>query len=433
MIDNLAELRQQLTAQKYVPHDFEDGDPRKLQHLSLEQQRKRAKELLKDWQANKTGPNESPKLSDAQRVVAEGHGFRKWADFKAHIEQANIARKALRSGRTTALDAQQRTLHIRCGTDIQHGLAIAGFEGDFLCFVDLYVHGPVPRVDTFDKFLKVRATAISDLNVSFDDALTRLKSEYGALAKARDYDRVMLWFEHDSHDQLILAKLLDYFSVPEHQPRQLQLISVTHFPGVKRFNGIGQLPADALRVLWQQFIPVTQQHLILGQQAWRAITSPTPEALMELIDSGTPVLPTMAIALQRHVLELPSIENGLSLTEDFTLQILIEKGPMNAARLFGWYTNHYEPLPYCGDSGYWRIISRLANTEQPAINIDKKGDKPVEWQVTPTTLVEKLLANKVDWLTLNVVNRWVGGVKVDTQVGKLWRVNRKTKSVVCSN
>ena len=61
--------------------------------------------------------------------------------------------------------------------------------------------------------MNIRATAISDLGVSFEDALTRLKEEYGALAKARDYDRVMLWFEHDPHDQLILAKMLDFFSV----------------------------------------------------------------------------------------------------------------------------------------------------------------------------------------------------------------------------
>ena len=140
MIDNLAELRQQLIAQQYVPHNFEDGDPRKLNHLSLEQQKKRAKELLKDWQANNSGPNESPKLSDAQLVIAQQHGFRQWADFKAHIEQANIARKALQTDRATALDADHRTLHIRCGTDIKHGLAISGFEGDFLCFVDLYVN-----------------------------------------------------------------------------------------------------------------------------------------------------------------------------------------------------------------------------------------------------------------------------------------------------
>ena len=42
----------------------------------------------------------------------------------------------------------------------------------------------------------------------------------------------------------------------------------------------------------------------------------------------------MSRALARHLHELPSVENGLSLTEQLTLQILAEKGPMNAARIF---------------------------------------------------------------------------------------------------
>lgn len=154
---------------------------------------------------------------------------------------------------------------------------------------------------------------------------------------------------------------------------------------------------------------------------------------MDLIDTGTPALPTMAIALQRHLFELPSTENGLSFTEELTLQILKDKGPMNAARLFSWYTNHYEPLPYCGDTGYWQIIFRLADTGQPAIHIARKGDNAVEWQVTPTGLVEKLLHNETDWLTLNPVNRWVGGVKVDSRCSPIWRINRHTKAITSSH
>ena len=429
MITNLAVLREQLAVEKFVPYSFNDGDPRKLNHLSLEQQKKRAKELLKDWLANHNGSSDSPKLSDAQQAIAQQHGFRKWVDFNAHIEEARIARQALQSERPESLDVDQRTLHIRCGTDIQTGLAIAGFSGDFLCFVDLYVHGPVMRTKTMEEFLSMRAKALGVLGVSFDDALTRLQAEYGALEKAREYDRVMLWFEHDSHDQLILAKLLDYFNEPKHRPRQLNLISVTHFPGVKRFNGIGQLPAEALRVLWQQFKPVTEAQLNLGQQAWQAITASAPEPLMKLVNTGTPVLPTMAIALQRHLFELPSIENGLGLTEQLTLQILKDKGAMNAARLFSWYTNHYEPLPFLGDAGYWALLSRLADAEYPALIIDKQGDQPNQWQVSLTALAQQLSNNETDWLVLNPLQRWVGGISINSRNGTVWRIDRENNKI----
>lgn len=430
MINNLAELREQLAARNYTHRDFEDGDPRKLNHLSLEQQKKRAKELLKHWQAHNNGPHSSPKLSDAQLASARQYGFAQWADLKAHIAQTRIAREALQSGHPTALDSGQRTLHIRCGTDIQYGLAISGFEGDFLCFADPYVHGPVPQTQTLDEFLKIRARYISRWGMPIEDVLPRLEKEYIALDKARDYDRVLLWFEHDSYDQLILSKLLDYFSDPCSRSGQLQLISVSHFPGVKRFNGIGQLPPEALRMLWQQFAPVTEAQLKLGQLAWHAITAPSPQALAELVDTGTPALPGMAIALRRHLFELPSIANGLSLSEQLTLQILHDNGSMNAARLFGEYTNHYEPLPFCGDVGYWDIIEGLANAGQPAVHMQKDGENPQDWRVESSALAGKLLNNDVDWLALNAIDRWVGGVHIHSAHDDSWRIDRETFKVI---
>lgn len=60
-------------------------------------------------------------------------------DLKAHTDRIRIAQQALRAGRPSALDGAERTLHIRCGTDIQHKLAIAGFNGDFLWFGGVFI------------------------------------------------------------------------------------------------------------------------------------------------------------------------------------------------------------------------------------------------------------------------------------------------------
>jgi hypothetical protein len=426
MIVSLAALRQQPASSTHSLPEFADGDPRKLDHISLEQQKKRAKELLRDlrmkhpealarWRQSHGGARPDVDadlhLNDAQLILAREHGFGKWMDFKAHIDRARIARDAVEQGQPTALDADRRTLHIRCGNDIQHKLAIAGFVGDFLAFPDPYVQGPVPKTATLEEFVRIRwefLTAAYLVGETFEG----FQRVYDSLEQAREYQRVVLWFEHDSYDQLILARLLNYFSDPAKRPARLQLISVTHFPGVKIFNGLGQLPPEALRVLWEQFTDVTEPQFALGQQAWEAITAPTPEALVALIATDTPALPTMAIALKRHLQELPATENGLSLTEQLTLQVLAEKGAMNAARLFGWYNNHYEPLPFWGDLQYWLVLSGLADAPWPALTLEKHGENPKDWQVDITPLGHDLLANKADWLALNPVQRWVGGVKV---------------------
>jgi len=437
MIVNLAQLREQLTSTTLAP-EFEAGDSRRLNPLSLEQQKKRAKELLHDWRARKASAidrfrrhcphaassESGPRLGDAQLVIARENGFRQWTDLKAHADHIRIARAATRQGRPSALDSRYRTLHIRCGHDIMHKLAVAGFEGDFLWFGDPYVEGPVPRTGSLEEFVRVRAKYLEEMNVQ-TNSFERLLSTYEDLELARQYESVNVWLEHDSYDQLVLAKLLDFFSDPSKRPPRLRLISVTHFPGVERFNGIGQLPAEALRVLWDGFKDVNESQLLLGKDAWLALTSPTPEALLELVRTKTPALPTMSKALARHLQELPSCRNGLRLTEQLTLQILAEKGAMNAPRLFGWYTNHYEPLPFMGDTGYWNVLRGLANTEQPALRIHERTDMPQDWNkhwhVELLPFGADLTRNEGDWLKSNTVERWVGGIRIDSRNRFNWR------------
>jgi hypothetical protein len=129
----------------------------------------------------------------------------------------------------------------------------------------------------------------------------------------------------------------------------------------------------------------------------------------------------MAIALDRHLRQLPSERNGLNLSENLTLQILDQKGSMNSARLFGWYTNHYEPLSFMGDTGYWQLLEDLAKADHPAITLDKQGEKTNQWQVTLSEIGRRLLADEVDWVELNGIDRWVGGIHLNSQRGSVYR------------
>ena len=90
MIVNLAELRQQRLSPP--PPEFNPADPGRRNRLSLEQQKKRAKDLLHALQSNDANAiarfqrhsSESlsagargPRLHDAQDVIARENGFPK--------------------------------------------------------------------------------------------------------------------------------------------------------------------------------------------------------------------------------------------------------------------------------------------------------------------------------------------------------------------
>jgi hypothetical protein len=439
MIVNLKQLLQHVGSSSLAV-EFQDGDPRKPISFSIEQQKKRAKELLRaavggDAKAlariHKFGltANDALKLSDAQIVIAQESGFRKWTDFKTYVEHAALETRSLAAGMPTALDAGKRTLHIRCGHDIMHKLAVAGFVGDYLPFPDPYVMGPVVRTSSLEEFIEIRAQFLSRWTGSPELARSRLQSEYGALKQAKSYERVMLWFEHDSYDQLTFARLLAFFQEPDNRPQELNFVSITGFPGTEIFNGLGQLPPEALRMLWQKFSLVSDEQLRLGTKVWEALTEPSPLDLFHLAEKETPVLPTMAPALWRHLQELPSVKNGLSLTEQLIIQILREKGSMTAARLFGWYTNHYEPLTYLGDTMFYDILQGLAVPKSPAVKIQKAALEPTTWNVSLTDIGNEILSGERDWLKIGEVDRWVGGVHI--QSGReAWRIDGDLRPVL---
>lgn len=399
--------------------------PSKYRSLNLEQQKKRAKELLRAWQASDpealarlAGNNGRPaKLADAQRTIAQELGFTKWEGLKAHTQATSIEQAALQSDSPSALDGDARTLHIRCGSDIRDGLAVSGFRGDYLSFPYPFVHGPAPSAEPISNFVEIGARFLASVDfVQSEDAVrTRLAKEFAALDAAHGYDRVCFWFEHDAYDQLCLIFLLDWFSKPARRPSQVDLICCTGYPGVAKFHGLGELPPDALRFLWPSRRPVTMEQYGLGQQAWHALVQPTPEPLFDLVAQGTPQLPPMAPAVLRQLRELPACTNGLSLTEHLALTILKREGAMTGGRLFGRYTNHYEPLVFMGDLGFYNIILRgLAAGPSPAITWDDASGEQEHWRniMHLTETADALLENRLNWLHIAPVHRWVGGVEI---------------------
>jgi hypothetical protein len=108
------------------------------------------------------------------------------------------------------IDADLRTLHIRCGSDIRDKLRTAGFSGDFLEYSDPVCEGPVPDVPDLTGTRVRYLTAGAGRFIDFTEAEcgASLRRAEQLLTAAHHYERVMLWFEHDSYDQLILARSL---------------------------------------------------------------------------------------------------------------------------------------------------------------------------------------------------------------------------------
>jgi hypothetical protein len=415
--------------------------------LNLEQQKKRARELLKAGRSNdpfaltriqqhhpqsaRFTRGSDIALADAQLVIARELGLTSWAKLKMHIQALNRAEADIQSGQT-APDADMATLHVRCGSDLQGTLPAAGFEGDFLEYSDPVCQGPVScQQDALER----RVTFLDTSYGGFMDLPTRqlrnrlIEAKSRLAGAAQQYSRMVLWFEHDSYDQLILARILAILAEQE-RPAQVELLSIHHFPGNARFIGLGQLPPEAIRMLWQQRQPVTAQQYSAGFQVWEALCADSPLALDQLRQSSVlQVLPDMSGALLRHLQELPSSFNGLGLTQQLTLEMLAEEA-ITAGRAFHALMTHRDPRPWLGDVMYWHILEQLANAQRPAI-VYRDVDPAQPWHKRTLELTEtgrRLLAGDIDWSDCGPAVRWLGGVEITP--GTEWRWDASDASLL---
>ncbi len=329
--------------------------------LNFEQQGKRAKELLRDALARDRAAlarfdhqhvgkaGHTLKLADAQRVIARELRFDDWAALKRHIARMSTARVAAEAG--DRLDADVPTLHIRCGSDIRDRLKDAGFHGDFYEHNYPYLIGPVREgagaLEERARFIAESYAGDFQTPLQVDAVLQSLHRAEEVLRASAAYSRVVIWSEFDCYDQLVLVRLLGHYAT-QPRPGIIELINSGDFPGGVRFIGLGQLPPEALRLLWTTRELAGPAQLVLGNGAWRALANPDPRALAAIARGGTPALPLLAPALLRHLRELPSTVNGLSFTEQLALDLLAE-APQSLNRLFGRMVYERDPLPGQGD------------------------------------------------------------------------------------
>jgi len=447
----------------------------KVRRPNLENLRKQAKRLLKqlrldtahaDYQqalgrvrthhplgVNKQGidkPLENFKLADAQWVIARESHFDSWPQLKRHIELLEEAECAASSG--VEHDADLKTLHIRCGSDLKNSLPAAGLDGDFLEVSNPFPQGRVPPSEPLEEFVEIRRQFIVD---QYCPHIPGLKPEQAGDDFRReemrlrqlpsDYQRIVLWFEHDAFDQLCFAYIAQHLSRAKLEGVVLELVQVENYPGVERFVGLGQLSAQPqnLTLLWQQRRALTERDINIGCRIWQAFTGQSPAELWALTQEKNSPLPLMQSAVLRMLQELPWKTDGLSLTQRLALELVQreqgreqeqEQGSTEGVgrrRLFCFLTAEAEPLPYLGDLMFFSVLDELCRAREPALVLleseveandvkqDEVKQKEVNKRYRLTSVGRQLLAQQLHWRDCGPHKRWLGGVEIHGS-GEAW-------------
>lgn len=313
-------------------------------------------------------------------------------------------------------------LHITDGESVAGILREAAVPEAVSTYGDLMYEGPAPGGLEAEGWRDTRARFMAEAGyTTLEKAHQYLKACDDALAAFPQHEKVVIWLDHRLSDQLILIRVLDWFSRQNLGNVKISLICVGRYPGLDHFVGLGELTADQLASLADTRLQVTNVQFRLAQAAWNAFTSPDPSAVERFIETDTSALPFIATAFQRHLEQFPSADAGLSRTEHQALSILRDQGSLPGTRLFAAVQRLEEQI-FMGNRSFYRIIAELSAVRHPLLHISDSPQAGLG-TVTITEAGRNVIEGRADYIDLNGINRWLGGVHLKGEKAA-WRWDR---------
>ncbi len=303
----------------------------------------------------------------------------------------------------------KQILNITNGDSAVEIMKKADIPGKFLPWQDVLHDGPIPDGLSLEKLSSVRADFIISRGWGSPEAVKSSFIERDNVLKSfREYDKVILWFEHDLYDQLQLLQILDWFNETGEEDIKLSLICTDKY--------LGMLSPEQMKGLHVYEEPVKREHLLLASNAWSAFRSSSPEKWSGLRNTDTRLLPFLEGTIVRLLEEYPNISNGLSRTSNQALKIISE-GEVNPIKVFKRIQESEERM-YLGDESFWIILQTMLDSN-PALLELSTGNKLTstnakDQELGITSAGMNVLSGERNWLDINKKDSWFGGVHLNS-------------------
>jgi len=306
-------------------------------------------------------------------------------------------------------------LHLRCGDDILPAIAAAGLPGRAVKWCDPLCEGPVRAwPDDGARRAERSAWVAARFGMEPEEALRIFEGEDLALASAAREEEVVLWFEADLFDQSILIYLLDRLA--ELAPDRTSLICIGSHPAHENFIGLGQLDAGEIGALFPTRVRVTAEQFEAARKAVAVFGSGDPEAIWSFALTESGPLEFLGDALRRWLAELPSVRNGLSMSESMGLQTFAAGAdtPRDAFPV----VQRFESRPWMGDWMFFESMRLLTLGPAPLLHplgkVPRPGDPAfANAKFEVTDMGRAVIGGSEDWFRVSGVSRWQGSVLLE--------------------
>jgi hypothetical protein len=266
--------------------------------------------------------------------------------------------------------------------------------------------------------------------------LARLCRQDEALEQWSEHDETVLWVDACLYDQAILVRLLHHFAELPGAVSRLRLVCLGQHMDVPEFHGLGQLTPAQLAALLPDRKVVSPEQCAVAQQAWNALCATSPARVEALArQEDIPSLPYLQPALRRWLESLPSTTHGLCRLQHEILALLAARGELNPVAVFR-HVSALERPAFFGDTYLWKCLNDMAFCRCPLVRFEPHLPLPLwdghglaERRLSLTPQGAGVIAGRADAITLNGIDRWLGGVRLDGESQSPWRWNPSAQRV----
>lgn len=299
-----------------------------------------------------------------------------------------------------SIDLESNVLHITNGDAAVKVMRAAGVIGEILPWRDILHDGPVPGGLDLAELSRRRATFLHEYGFA---ELAFLRKSFctrdAMLESCRQFQTVVLWFEHDLYDQLQLLQILSELDRLRHD--EVWLVQSDQYLGCLQ-------PADLLSIGHTRQ-PVINDLFLLARETWAAFRSAEPSDWAGLLSKETGEMPFLRSAVLRHLEQYPHLSDGLNRTQRQILES-VAHGASQPWPIFH-ACQQKEEYQFMGDASFWLYLNELVTGN--ALTKDSDG------HFCLTVFGQELLGHQADWIRQQGLDRWLGGVHLTAE--KYWR------------
>ncbi len=323
-----------------------------------------------------------------------------------------------------------KTIHVICGDFGELAKALAASSKEVVSLRDHLPAGPLREFGDIESWCATRLAFWEGVHgVAAGSAKRRRRGlvRWGdhpivpEPARFIDAEAITLWSGTGLAEQLVLAWMPQFLRAIGARGANLNVVQFERNASGEEILEACYLNSEGIRAA-PAARAIGEAELAYLDAVWRGVTSPDPGPLVRLLHDRSAPLPRLREGLHGLLWRYPDFRSGLSRQDESLLANTRDHGPGASSVI----VRSIIALEKLGDRAgdvflLWRL-RRLADPalRHPAVTISGAQGSIAGFEVHLTGAGERITRGELNFVELNGIDDWVGGVHLDSRVGDVW-------------